>query len=1382
MSSRSNDETASASARPSSSSLEASLREDLASVVRVRNRLSALAADDDDGAKKLSRVLASPLLHRLLRRLDDNAAAFVEERGDDASTVDCNSSRNSSSQEIRRCRQHIITHVAGTLSHVADRIRLSLLLSRQEQRDGGDKNKNSNVNDVDVAAYVGTLLPHLREYKSKIARSTALDLIRIGLPRYGGSGSSSDIGTDKKDDDGDKCDGSNTTTSDGGGGGAGELPLAAAIRYLLPLADDDDAYYCSETAAAAGAQRDGDGGEEEPPATTTTAEATTTTPTAAAVEFRHSASWLLLSAVAQSYGMPSPFDNDSADDETKFPSWERLQSPSTATSAITTSVRCDVSHAERPPSGGTGLFYLFLDVLLYRPSSSTTPSPAVGFRGGGNRRPHQDENLPAADVVAFGTTGGLSLDGLALLQHPGGSGGGDSGRTSGISSSSSWNDVYLQQLKYVCLKYAIGDGAPVSSPQQKKKTASSTMTTSNRQSGLFDGDRALLLAVLMEGTSSMHGRLASNYMRQYYNDALLKKAKAGNWSSSNTGATTTSPAASSTSVFEVSTSLACCLLILVLGDDAATPVLNKYADQRRLWEGILGCHLTKRSFRHRRTPLPVDVASRAVTFIRDHFHLQREEFAAYGDDGTNTAARRGIQLFIELVVAVQDPNRHGVYWGIQLMQGLFDDLRKVAAENGQFRDNGWVQDFYKCCLETAKSVLLVVPEQHNNIGDYDGRLGNRGRGDHDGQPLGVPEPFDRRNDLNQLLRNHRLNKKKRLLNMENAIHARRVAYAMIAELSSFICLESDASKDDALHLKNLGICKAVFNWSSIETEANQVPLQRALDALLKHYRMILCRSDNDPGVHEKQQLVAPLLPCLLLGASSDSPFGRQMVARWAGELLSYADPDAALHICSFLANDPEFSVSTLVKTSLKRLRKDRPYDFSASCAYPAVEFYNTSEFKDRAKAAQDLGDRSYALMVEFDLTRDESYTVLYEHNFSVATASAALRTDRTNTLNFCGLLNSADDSVPMDTDSAYVCGICYDDELSTMDSYSLGGCHHVFCRDCWSSYLENAFDISNSNAAVKLTCPHHECAMRVLPPDIRQIDEKYVAMWNERLFQAFLLKSENYRSCPGPDCSTVARCESPSIAAIECPDCSTSFCFRCGCKPHEPAACDSYEQWYRIFTSDFWVKKNSKPCPSCHAPIEKNQGCNHMTCSQCSAQFCWLCLSPMSGHFDVHVCNRYDPINDGSVAVDDDDRRALFFTARYDAHDEAEAAARRQLRELLEGGDRVAAKLRFASAADVDTLQDAVRSLAKARSFLKFSYVAAWATRDVSFETSQATLESVTERLNYMTERNLETIFYEQGRYGVDLHFRALEFHASSVNEYMSRMTSIMADKEQQKR
>ena len=59
-----------------------------------------------------------------------------------------------------------------------------------------------------------------------------------------------------------------------------------------------------------------------------------------------------------------------------------------------------------------------------------------------------------------------------------------------------------------------------------------------------------------------------------------------------------------------------------------------------------------------------------------------------------------------------------------------------------------------------------------------------------------------------------------------------------------------------------------------------------------------------------------------------------------------------------------------------------------------------------------------------------------------------------------------------------------------------------------------------------------------------------------------------------------------------------------------------------------WILAHTKQCPKCKRPIEKNQGCMHMTCSQCRYEFCWLCQGAWAEHGErtggFYACNRCD--------------------------------------------------------------------------------------------------------------------------------------------------------------
>ena len=83
-----------------------------------------------------------------------------------------------------------------------------------------------------------------------------------------------------------------------------------------------------------------------------------------------------------------------------------------------------------------------------------------------------------------------------------------------------------------------------------------------------------------------------------------------------------------------------------------------------------------------------------------------------------------------------------------------------------------------------------------------------------------------------------------------------------------------------------------------------------------------------------------------------------------------------------------------------------------------------------------------------------------------------------------------------------------------------------------------------------------------------------------------------------------------------------------------PIDCDGLTTWNdRINAGDDdsenWMKINTKPCPGCKGPIEKNSGCMHMTCSQCKFEFCWLCMGDFRKHSSETgkgLCNSFEDV------------------------------------------------------------------------------------------------------------------------------------------------------------
>lgn len=168
------------------------------------------------------------------------------------------------------------------------------------------------------------------------------------------------------------------------------------------------------------------------------------------------------------------------------------------------------------------------------------------------------------------------------------------------------------------------------------------------------------------------------------------------------------------------------------------------------------------------------------------------------------------------------------------------------------------------------------------------------------------------------------------------------------------------------------------------------------------------------------------------------------------------------------------------------------------------------------------------------------------------------------------------------------------------------------------------------------------------------------------LNRAYVDDSPSLRWCPAPNCEYAVECQYSSsnasarnavkrrrkdgprdsiVPTVQCA-CGHSFCFQCSVEGHAPAVCDVVRLWIRKCEDDSetvshtaielgvdlilvqkanWISANTKECPNCASTIEKNGGCNHMSCRKCRHEWCWICAGPWSQHGNSwYNCNRYD--------------------------------------------------------------------------------------------------------------------------------------------------------------
>ncbi|KAJ3782308.1 hypothetical protein GGU10DRAFT_408717 [Lentinula aff. detonsa] len=174
------------------------------------------------------------------------------------------------------------------------------------------------------------------------------------------------------------------------------------------------------------------------------------------------------------------------------------------------------------------------------------------------------------------------------------------------------------------------------------------------------------------------------------------------------------------------------------------------------------------------------------------------------------------------------------------------------------------------------------------------------------------------------------------------------------------------------------------------------------------------------------------------------------------------------------------------------------------------------------------------------------------------------------------------------------------------------------------------YDDSPSLTALSLTYERERCircmteGCAIVAPDefihsVLRDDGKDLLRFQELVVRGFVASNPKLKFCPYPGCTNTVSCPSAAgvlstlVPIVSCGAREHIFCFGCPIKSdHCPVICAVARLWMKKCEDDSetanWIKSNTKECSQCQRTIEKNGGCNHMTCKKCRYEFCWVSM------------------------------------------------------------------------------------------------------------------------------------------------------------------------------
>ena len=176
-------------------------------------------------------------------------------------------------------------------------------------------------------------------------------------------------------------------------------------------------------------------------------------------------------------------------------------------------------------------------------------------------------------------------------------------------------------------------------------------------------------------------------------------------------------------------------------------------------------------------------------------------------------------------------------------------------------------------------------------------------------------------------------------------------------------------------------------------------------------------------------------------------------------------------------------------------------------------------------------------------------------------------------------------------------------------------CHHFWCRDCLEEMMQTKLETRN---VTNIPCPFkavNGCKHILTHQEIQCIlKQNDFQRYDQYLLEKTLDAARDCKPCPAVNCGN-AIFGVKDLPMVRCPRCRLQFCFNCLEQNwHHGVTCQEYQRWKEEngrgdAAFEQWRREHgTKQCPQCSVTIEKNEGCDHMTCKACAHEFSWTTL------------------------------------------------------------------------------------------------------------------------------------------------------------------------------